>query len=99
MDKPKGVVRIPLDRAMDLFSQEAANGKVFYPAKATVPKKEEPTPAAPAAGGDAAAAGQAPGQAGAAAPANAAPAANTPPTANAGPVTGTAPSTAPAPKK
>jgi hypothetical protein len=48
-DKKNGVVRIPLDRAMDLFAQEAASGKLFYPAKNTLPKKEEPAPAAPAA--------------------------------------------------
>lgn len=45
-DKPSGAVRIPLDRAMELFEQEAAAGKLFYPAKNTVPKKEEPEPAA-----------------------------------------------------
>src|SRR5260370_10097412 len=56
-DKEKGVVRIPVDRAMELFAQEAAAGKLFYPAKPYVPKKEEPvaapgtpaTPGAPAA--------------------------------------------------
>ena len=57
MDKPSGQVRIPVDRAMELVLQDAAAGKTFYPAKATVPKKEEPalpaaapgTPGAPAA--------------------------------------------------
>jgi hypothetical protein len=52
MDKASGVVRIPVDRAMDLMLQDAAAGKTFYPAKATVPKKEEPAaapvPGAPA---------------------------------------------------
>jgi hypothetical protein len=52
MDKASGVVRIPVDRAMDLMLQDAAAGKTFYPAKATVPKKEEPVaapvPGAPA---------------------------------------------------
>jgi len=64
MDKGKGTVRIPVDRAMDLFAQEAASGKLFYPAKATAPKKEEPTPPAPdqaaPAAGQAPANGQAP---------------------------------------
>lgn len=44
-DKKNGVVRIPLDRAMQLFSEEAAAGKLFYPAKNVLPKKEEPAPA------------------------------------------------------
>ena len=48
-DQQKSHVRIPVDRAMELFSQEAAAGKLFYPAKPTVPKKEEPTPAPDAA--------------------------------------------------
>lgn len=46
-DKKTGVVRIPLDRAMTLFAQEAAEGKLFYPAKSYIPKKEEPAPATP----------------------------------------------------
>jgi hypothetical protein len=49
IDKQSGAVRIPLDRAMELFKQEAGSGKLFYPAKNTVPKKEEPEPAAAAA--------------------------------------------------
>ena len=40
-DKSKGVVRIPLERAQELFLQEAAQGKTFYPAKPTLPKKDE----------------------------------------------------------
>jgi hypothetical protein len=48
MDKQSGAVRIPLDRAMELFEQEATAGKLFYPAKNTVPKKEEPVAAVPA---------------------------------------------------
>jgi hypothetical protein len=44
-DKKTGVVRIPLDKAMDAFVKEAAEGKLFYPAKNTLPKKEEPAPA------------------------------------------------------
>jgi hypothetical protein len=49
-DKQKGLVRIPVDRAMELFAKEAADGKLFYPAKPTLPKPEEPaaTPGAPA---------------------------------------------------
>ena len=41
-----GRVRIPLDKAKQDVPPEAAAGKLFYPAKPTVPKKEEP--AAPA---------------------------------------------------
>lgn len=41
-DKKTGVVRIPLDKALDAFVKEAAEGKLFYPAKNTLPKKEEP---------------------------------------------------------
>ena len=46
-DKASGTVRIPVDRAMELFKQEASSGKLFYPAKNTVPKKEEPAAVAP----------------------------------------------------
>jgi hypothetical protein len=49
-DKKTGVVRIPLDQAMAKFTQEAAAGKLFYPGKEYVPKKEEPAaPATPGA--------------------------------------------------
>ncbi|HEV1286707.1 MAG TPA: hypothetical protein VNU44_15405 [Bryobacteraceae bacterium] len=51
MDKATGQVRIPVDQAMELLLKDAAAGKTFYPAKATVPKKEEPAapvPGAPA---------------------------------------------------
>ena len=58
-DKKAGTVRIPVDKAMELFAQEAAAGKLFYPAKPTEPKKEEPAAAAGAAPGQPAA-GQAP---------------------------------------
>ena len=51
LDKKAGQVRIPVDRATDLFLQEVAAGKPFYPGKPTVPKKEEPAAAAPAAPG------------------------------------------------
>jgi hypothetical protein len=50
MDKASGQVRIPVDRAMELMLQDAAAGKTFYPAKATMPKKEEPALVAPAPG-------------------------------------------------
>jgi hypothetical protein len=40
-DKSKGQVRIPLDQARELFLKEAAQGKTFYPAKPTLPKKDE----------------------------------------------------------
>ncbi len=49
LNKASGRVRIPVDKAMELFAQEAGAGKLFYPAKATAIKKEEPA-AAPAAG-------------------------------------------------
>lgn len=49
-DKPKGTVRIPVDRAMELFAAETAAGKLFYPAKSYVPKKDEPAGASGAAG-------------------------------------------------
>jgi len=50
LDKKSGRVRIPVDKAMELFAQEAGAGKLFYPAKATAIKTEEPDAAAPAAG-------------------------------------------------
>jgi len=49
LNKQTGQVRIPLDRAQELFLKEIAAGKRFYPGKATVPKKEEPDTNAPAA--------------------------------------------------
>ena len=39
-DKSKGQVRIPLERAQELFLKEAAEGKTFYPAKPTSPKND-----------------------------------------------------------
>jgi hypothetical protein len=45
----KKEVRIPYDRAKELFLKEAAEGKTFYPGKPTEPKPEEPVTAAPAA--------------------------------------------------
>lgn len=46
IDKDSGMVRIPVDRAMELFAQEAAGGKLFYPGKPYAPKPEEPPTAA-----------------------------------------------------
>ena len=46
IDKDSGLVRIPVDRAMELFAQEAAGGKLFYPGKPYAPKPEEPPTAA-----------------------------------------------------
>jgi hypothetical protein len=61
LHKETGQVRIPLERAQELFMQEVAAGKPFYPGKPTVPKKEEPdASAAPAAGAPAAGAPAAP---------------------------------------
>jgi hypothetical protein len=46
-DPSKTSVRIPFERAKELFLAEQASGKTFYPAKPTEPKPEEPaTPAA-----------------------------------------------------
>jgi hypothetical protein len=42
LDKSSGRVRVPIDKAMQTLADEAATGKLFYPAKPTVPKKEEP---------------------------------------------------------
>jgi len=58
-----------VDRAMELFAQEAAAGKLFYPGKPYIPKKEEPAATPGAAPG--AAPGATPAQP-AAAPAHAA---------------------------
>jgi hypothetical protein len=41
LSKASGRVRIPIDRALELYAQEAAAGKLFYPAKATAPKKDD----------------------------------------------------------
>ncbi len=58
LDKASNRVRMPIDKAMQTFAAEAAAGKLFYPAKATPIKKEEPAAAAAPAG--AAPAGTAP---------------------------------------
>jgi len=63
LDKSTNRVRIPIDKAMQTFAAEAAAGKLFYPAKATPIKKEEPGAAAAAPAGapaDATPAGAAP---------------------------------------
>jgi hypothetical protein len=57
LQKSTGQVRIPLERAQELFMKEVAAGKPFYPGKPTVPKKEEPDTSAAAAAGAAAAPG------------------------------------------
>ena len=46
LDKSSNRVRMPIDKAMQTFATEAAAGKLFYPAKATAIKKEEPAAAA-----------------------------------------------------
>jgi stringent starvation protein B len=51
LDKSTNRVRIPIDKAMQTFAAEAAAGKLFYPAKATPIKKEEPAAAAAAPAG------------------------------------------------
>jgi len=56
LDKKTGQIRIPLDRAQELFLSEVSAGKPFYPGKPTVPKKEEPAAATPPAGAPGAAA-------------------------------------------
>jgi len=49
-DPTKSAVRLPFDRAKELFLAEQAAGKAFYPGKPTEPKPEEPATPAPAAG-------------------------------------------------
>jgi len=49
-DKSKTTVRIPFERARELFLKDAAEGKTFYPGKPTEPKPETPTE--PAKGAD-----------------------------------------------
>jgi hypothetical protein len=58
-DPSKTRVRIPFERAQELFLAEEAAGKTFYPAKATEPKPEEPA-VAPADAAKAADAGKQP---------------------------------------
>ena len=90
LDKSTNRVRIPIDKAMQMFAAEAAAGKLFYPAKATAIKVEEPAAGAAPGGtapGGTAPAGAASGGAAAAAPAAAA---STPATAAAPGNTGAA---------
>jgi hypothetical protein len=49
VDKPKGQVRIPMEQAKQLFLKESAEGKLFYPAKPTLPVKEDQNAPAPGA--------------------------------------------------
>ena len=49
-DPTKTAVRLPFDRAMDVFRAEHAAGITFYPANPTAPTPEEPATPAPAAG-------------------------------------------------
>lgn len=54
----KDTIRLPFDRAKELFLQEQAQGRTFYPGVPTVPKPEEPeAPAAAPADGASPAAG------------------------------------------
>ena len=46
-NEKSGRVRIPIEKAMEQFAQEAAGGKLFYPAKPGPVKKEDPDPKAP----------------------------------------------------
>lgn len=41
LNKDTGQVRIPLEHAQELFLQEAAAGKPFYPGKPAAPKKDD----------------------------------------------------------
>jgi hypothetical protein len=50
LDKSTNRVRIPIDKAMQIFATEAAAGKLFYPAKDTPIKVDTPAAAAPADG-------------------------------------------------
>ena len=50
LDKTKGQIRLPINRAMALLAQEAAQGKLRYPQIDQAPKKLEPAPAPPASG-------------------------------------------------
>jgi hypothetical protein len=73
-DKSKSTVRIPLERAKELFLKEAAEGKAFYPGKPTEPKPETPGGTQQAAAGAPGLPGAAPASAAAPAAAGAAPA-------------------------
>ena len=47
VDKQKGAVRLPIERAMSLFAAEAAQGKLFYPGKSSRVKTAEELAAGP----------------------------------------------------
>ena len=53
LDKSSNRVRMPIDKAMQAFATEAAAGKLFYPAKDTPIKTDQPdaSAAAPASAG------------------------------------------------
>lgn len=42
LNREKGIVRLPIERAMELLAREYAAGKVFYPTKPYPIKKPEP---------------------------------------------------------
>jgi stringent starvation protein B len=46
-DKAKGAVRLPIGRAMEVFAQESAQGKLFYPGKSAPVKTAEDLAALP----------------------------------------------------
>ena len=49
IDRGKGTVRLPIERAMEIFASESSEGKLFYPAKPTSIVQPDPaTPNAPA---------------------------------------------------
>jgi hypothetical protein len=67
VDKAKGQVRIPIDRAMQLLISEVQSGKTPYNTKDTEKKPDAPAPGAAPAAGAPGAAGAAPAPAAAAA--------------------------------
>ena len=46
INKDKGIVQIPIDRALELVAREAAEGKSKFPTVATPVKKDQPVAAA-----------------------------------------------------
>jgi hypothetical protein len=62
VDKQKGTVRLPIERAMSLFAAEASQGKLFYPARPSKVKTAEELAAGPDGGAPVAAAGAGIGQ-------------------------------------
>ena len=57
LDKKAGQIRIPVDRARELFLQEVADGKLSIPASRRFRRRKSPPPAAPGAPGAAPAPG------------------------------------------